>query len=110
MGEGAKPMATRNERRKRAAARRKCREQREKDRAEATERRALEDIVRANIREIRSMTPEESEAARLQRKADAAFRTDLRNPPGGGRGSGGYLGGHTVIGPHTPSWFGKGSD
>jgi hypothetical protein len=23
-----------------------------------------------------------------------------------GKGSGSYLGGHTVIGPHTPGWFG----
>jgi hypothetical protein len=103
-------MANRHQRRKRAKARREQREQRDKDRAAAAERRALEDIVRANVREMRSMTPAEAEAARIQHKADAAFRTDLRAPPSGGRGSGSYLGGHTVIGPHTPSWFGQSSD
>jgi hypothetical protein len=103
-------MTTRHQRRKRAKARREEREQRDKDRAEIAKRRAMEEVVRANIREMRSMTPAEAEAARLQSKADAAFRTDLNALPRGGRGSGSYLGGHTVIGPHTPSWFGKDDD
>jgi hypothetical protein len=102
-------MVNRHQRRKRAEARRLQREKRDKDRAEVAERSALEDIVRANVREMRSMTPAEAEAARIQRKADAAFKTDLKAPPSKGRGSGSYLGGHTVIGPQTPSWFGKGS-
>jgi hypothetical protein len=103
-------MTNRHQRRKRAKARREAREQRDNDRAELAKRRALEDVVRANLLEMRSMTPEEAEAARLQSKADAAFRTDLTAPSRGGRGSGSYLGGHTVIGPHTPSWFGKNDD
>jgi hypothetical protein len=100
-------MASRHQRRKRAAAKKAYYEL---AREEAGERNGRDAIVRANLQELRSMTPEQKEEARIQQKADRAYRNSNVLQPARGGGSGGYLGAHTVIGPHTPEWFGKDSD
>jgi hypothetical protein len=101
-------MAGRRQRARRAAAKKVRLLQYEE---ESAERRAREAIVRDNIRQTKAMTPEQREEARIQQKADAAYKNTLAGVPGGrGRGSGSYQGAHTMIGPHTPEWFGWGDE
>ena len=92
-------MASRHQRRKRAALKRA---QIEADNALRFEQN--EQAKRA--REALVVTPEQKEAARIEREVNKAFRNSLDGvAEGKGKGSGSYLGGHTVIGPNTPSWF-----
>lgn len=100
-------MANRHQRRKRAAAKKAYYELAQ---VEAQERNSRDSIVRTNLQELRSMTPEQKEEARIQHKVDQAYRNSSSLQPSRGSGSGGYLGAHTVIGPHTPQWFGKDSE
>jgi hypothetical protein len=77
-------VSSRHARRRRAAAKRRHYELAV---AEGAERRAIEQVVKRNLREVRSMTPEEAEAARIQRKADASFKRSMFDQPTSGRGS-----------------------
>lgn len=100
-GSGAElEMASRHQRRKRAAVKKA---QIEADNALRFEQNEQAKRARAAL----ALTAEQKDAARIERKVNAAFRNKF---DGSGRhkgkGSGSYLGGHTVIGPHTPGWFG----